>query len=83
MKQGMKVVKGEVLARIIQDGKELEITSPLTGEIEQVNAALGENPGGLNEDPYGSWLYEIQPEKWKEETSNCYLAGEASQWIRQ
>ena len=79
--QGEKVSRGDVVARIIQGNKELKITSPISGEIEQVNTGLGESPGVVNEDPYGSWLYRIRPDKWQEETSKSYLAGEASQWM--
>jgi glycine cleavage system H protein len=80
-KEGMKVRKGEALARISQDSKELAITSPISGEIVVANESLGEDPSALSEDPYGSWLYKIRPEKWREETRDCYLAGEASSWI--
>ena len=79
--QGTRIRKGDLLAILQRDGKKLEVTSPITGRVERVNPTLVENPGALKEDPYHSWLYEIEPENWKEETGRFLLAGEASRWI--
>jgi glycine cleavage system H protein len=75
-----KVKRGEPIARITQEGKELVIASPITGEIDGVHTSLEANSEALSEDPYGAWLLRIRPEKWKRETSSCFLAGEASEW---
>lgn len=38
-----------------------EIYAPVDGEIVEVNAALADNPGALNEDPEGeAWIYKIK-----------------------
>lgn len=79
---GERVRKGDIIARLEQNGKLLEISSPVSGEIKNINSALTENPGILNEDPYSKgWIYKVKPEKWVAETSNCYLAEEATWWI--
>src|SRR5215469_15189861 len=37
-----------------------DVIAPLSGEIVEVNSALGENPAMINEDPYGEgWLVKI------------------------
>ncbi|MCK5134580.1 MAG: glycine cleavage system protein H [Bacteroidales bacterium] len=76
------VKRGDAIVRITQDGKELVIASPISGEIQHVNTLLKQNPGAISEDPYKSWLYKIKPEKWSEETSRYYLAGEATEWLK-
>ena len=77
-----KIRKGDVIARIARDGKELKIASPISGEIERVHASLEQQPGVLNEDPYGSgWICKIRPENWMEETRSCYVARDATEWI--
>jgi glycine cleavage system H protein len=81
-REGTRVQKGEELFRIVQDGKELAISSPVTGEVSRVNESLGNDPGTLVDDPYGSWLCMIRPENWQGETSSCYLAGKASSWMK-
>lgn len=75
-----KVKRGEPIARIIQNGKELVISSPITGEIDKVNASLEEDAGVVSKDPYKSWLYKIRPEKWQEETRDAMMADRASEW---
>lgn len=75
-----KVKRGEPIARIIQNGKVLVISSPITGEIDKVNASLEEDAGVVSKDPYKSWLYKIRPEKWQEETRDAMMADRASEW---
>jgi glycine cleavage system H protein len=77
-----KVKRGEAIARITQDGKELIITSPISGEIDRVHSSLEDNAGAINMDPYNSWLYQIKPEKWHEETSDAMMAEQASEWTK-
>ena len=37
-----------------------DVIAPLSGEVVEVNSALGENPAMINEDPYGEgWLVKI------------------------
>jgi len=75
-----KVKRGEPIARISQEGKKLVITSPLTGEVDGVHSSLLDNSGAISEDPYGAWLFRIKPKNWREETSESFLADEASEW---
>ncbi len=80
---GERVSKGDILAEITRDGKHLKIASPISGEIKSVNTSLNENPGTLNDEPYGAgWRYKVKPEKWIEETNSYYLADEALDWTK-
>ncbi|MCX6280356.1 MAG: glycine cleavage system protein H [Bacteroidetes bacterium] len=80
-KQGEKIAKGELMSLIEHDGKVLEIYSPISGMITGANPALEDQPGIMNEDPYGSgWIYKIKPVSWNAETSSYYLADEAVDW---
>ena len=39
-----------------------DVIAPLSGEIIEVNEALGERPEAINEDPYGDgWIVKVQP----------------------
>jgi glycine cleavage system H protein len=78
---GSFINKGELLAEIDQNGKSLQIFSPISGEIMCTNQMLIEEPAILNEDTFGKgWIYRIKPTKWIAETSNCFLAEEAVSW---
>jgi len=38
-----------------------DVIAPLSGEIVEVNEALGENPAMINDDPYGEgWLVKVR-----------------------
>jgi glycine cleavage system H protein len=80
-KPGEMINKGDLLTEIDQNGKLLSILSPVTGKITETNPLLNENPGVLNEDPYGKgWVYKIKPTNWIAEARSCYFAEEATNW---
>lgn len=82
-KPGDFINRGDLLAEIDQKGKLLKILSPLSGEITDTNRKLYENPGVLNEDPYGKgWIFRVKPSKWIAETSSYYLAEDAVSWLK-
>ncbi len=59
---GSTVEAGAVLGEVESTKSVSEIYAPLTGEVVAVNAALGDAPEKLNEDPYGDgWICEITP----------------------
>ena len=80
---GNFINKGELLADIDQNGKLLQIYSPLSGRVMNTNTTLYESPGVINEDPYGKgWIYKIKPSEWIAETGSYYLAEEAIAWSK-
>lgn len=38
-----------------------DIHAPVTGDVVAFNDALSENPGLLNEAPYDTWIFKMQP----------------------
>ncbi len=80
--KGEQISKGEVIARFLQDGKELSLISPLSGKVTGINGAIMKDSRLMSDDPYDKgWIYRIQPEKWHEETRSCYLAEDAKTWM--
>jgi glycine cleavage system H protein len=81
--KGDFMFKGELMAQIDQDGKTLDITSPISGKIMKANSVIIENPEIINEDPYGDgWVYLIQPTDWIIETNSYYLSENAVAWSK-
>lgn len=79
---GDKIKKGEVVAVLEQNGKQLRVHSPVSGEMAEVNTVIAENGEMLISDPYNEgWLFSVKPDNWKGETTGFYLAEEASKWI--
>jgi glycine cleavage system H protein len=80
---GNFINKGELLADIDQNGKLLQIYSPISGTIINTNTLLHESPGIVSEDPYGKgWICKIKPSEWISETSSYYLADSAIAWSK-
>jgi glycine cleavage system H protein len=80
--EGDKVEKGDILAEIEQDGKLLKLTSPVSGEIVNINSVVAENSGIVTSDPYGNgWLYSVKPTNWKADITGFFFADEAISWI--
>ncbi|WP_363350061.1 glycine cleavage system protein GcvH [Methylocystis echinoides] len=60
-KVGKKVTKGSELAVIESVKAASEVYAPISGEVVEVNAALGEKPALVNEDPMqGGWLVKLK-----------------------
>lgn len=80
---GEQVTKGDFIAVINQDGKHLNIASPISGEIQNVNVLLKKQTDAINQDPYGKgWLYKIKPNNWVAETNTCFMDNEAIAWTK-
>ena len=59
---GRTVTKDDEVAVIESVKAASDILSPLDGEIVEVNEALTDNPGMVNDDPLGDgWFFKIKP----------------------
>ncbi|TDK52134.1 glycine cleavage system protein GcvH [Antarcticimicrobium luteum] len=59
---GAEVSKDDEIVVIESVKAASDILAPLDGEIVEVNEALVENPGLVNEDPLGeAWFFKIKP----------------------
>lgn len=58
---GMEVDAGDEVCVIESVKAASDILAPLAGEIVEVNAALGDNPGLVNQDPQGAaWFFKMK-----------------------
>ncbi len=58
---GNKILKGEQAATIESVKAAAEVNAPASGEVVEVNSALAETPGLVNEDPFGKgWMLRIK-----------------------
>jgi len=79
---GQTIVKGEIFLSIIQQGKKLEIHSPISGIISLNNSDLTANPSLLNESPYSQgWVYIIEPLDWQKETRAYSMVSVYRDWL--
>lgn len=79
---GKKVRKGEQILSIIQNGKQLNLYSPVSGTIIEQNAALDSNSSSLNSSPYNDgWIYRIEPSNWSRESQLLFMADKQREFI--
>jgi glycine cleavage system H protein len=58
---GSSVTAGEPYAEVESVKAVSDVIAPLSGEIVEVNAGLGDSPEAINEDPYGDgWLARVR-----------------------
>jgi glycine cleavage system H lipoate-binding protein len=80
---GEKVKKGETVFAIIQNGKRLQVKSPVTGIVREQNAKLLTNASLVNTEPFAEgWVYLVEPTKWMEEFSAFMSGQKYKDWIR-
>jgi glycine cleavage system H protein len=41
--------------------------SPVSGTVLSVNRTLEDTPESINQDPYGSWIVELEMSAWEED----------------
>ena len=80
---GEKVKKGEAFLTIIQDGKQLNLKSPVSGTIKSQNKNLISNSALINQSPYSEgWIYTIEPSNWMRDTQFLIFANGYKEWIK-
>jgi glycine cleavage system H protein len=58
---GSTVTKDESYAEVESVKAVSDVIAPLSGEIVEVNTALGDKPEAINEDPYGEgWMVKVK-----------------------
>lgn len=57
---GRRLAAGEACAVAESVKAAADVYAPLAGEVVAANDALKEEPGRLNKDPYGAWLFRLK-----------------------
>lgn len=80
---GKTVKKGEEILSIIQNGKQLNLYSPVSGTIIEQNTKLETDTSVLNTSPYtDGWIYKIEPSNWHRENQLLFMAQRQKEYIK-
>ncbi|MBN1387227.1 MAG: hypothetical protein JW965_02200 [Bacteroidales bacterium] len=84
MKQpGARIKKGEQVISLVQNGKQLDIYSPLSGLITDINHELKINAAIINNSPYSDgWIYAVEPDNWLKETKGYLMGNNYREWLK-
>jgi glycine cleavage system H lipoate-binding protein/ABC-type phosphate transport system substrate-binding protein len=82
-KPGELVKKGEPFLALIQHGKQLNIHSPVSGRIKEINVQLNTNSSIINSSPYSEgWVYVIESTNWLKEIKTFFMAETYKAWLK-
>lgn len=80
---GSKIKKGEAVLTLIQNGKQINLHSPVSGTIREINDVLITNPEVIHESPYDlGWIYMVEPSNWLREIQFFNLASTYRDWVK-
>jgi glycine cleavage system H lipoate-binding protein/ABC-type phosphate transport system substrate-binding protein len=84
MKQpGEKIKRGDTFLTMIQNGKRLEIKSPVSGIIQEQNKALIHDASLLNSQPYADgWVLMVEPQRWITELKSYFMGQAYTDWLK-
>lgn len=64
---GTVVEQFDEVASVESTKATFELISPVSGTVVAVNEALADEPERINEDPYGSWIVELELASWEDD----------------
>ncbi len=79
---GSKVSQGEPALRVVIDGKEIPLLSPVSGEIIAHNENVLENPEKIGNDPYREgWIMKVKTPRISTDIKNLFSGRMAKAWM--
>ncbi len=80
---GERIKKGKHAISIIQNGKQLEISAPVSGIIKEQNHKLISNASTINSSPCTEgWIYKIEPTNWLKEVQFLIMGNKYREWLK-
>ncbi len=80
---GEKVTRGEPFLTLVQNGKQLQINSPVSGTMVAKNTGLLKDASLVNSDPYeGGWICMVQPVNWIAELKTFFMGDPYTDWLK-
>ncbi len=81
---GDRIRKGDQVLSVIQNGKKLDIKSPVSGTIIARNERLNSDTGLISSSPYDEgWVYAIEPDNWEKESRFMIIAGRYLEYLKE
>jgi glycine cleavage system H lipoate-binding protein len=79
---GDQIKRGDPFLTLIQNGKRLEIKSPVSGVVEEQNRGLLDDASLLNSDPYATgWVLLVRPLNWITELNSFFMGEPYVSWL--
>jgi glycine cleavage system H lipoate-binding protein/ABC-type phosphate transport system substrate-binding protein len=80
---GDQIKRGDPFLALIQNGKRLDIKSPVSGIVEKQNQELLNDATLLNSDPYAEgWVLLVKPVNWISELKSFFMGDPYANWLK-
>jgi len=81
---GTQVQQGQQTWTLYRDGRRASMLSPLSGQVVEVNPRILENPGLIQEDPYGEgWLFAVRATDLRANLNNLLSGRLVRHWLEE
>lgn len=81
--EGEQIHKGDLLTEVVSDGKMLQIHSPISGKVMEINRKLAYGAQPMDNNPYREgWLFKMEPENWAVDTGTFVIGEKAASWFK-
>jgi glycine cleavage system H lipoate-binding protein/ABC-type phosphate transport system substrate-binding protein len=78
-----RIIKGKPFMSIIQEGKQLDLYSPVSGTIMSHNDRLENDCSVLNSSPYSDgWVYIVKPDNWLQDIRTYFMEEKYRGWLK-
>jgi len=78
-----RIIKGKPFMSIIQEGKKLDLYSPVSGIVMSHNERLENDCSVLNSSPYSDgWVYIVKPDNWLQDIRTYFMEGKYRGWLK-
>ncbi|HCC70200.1 MAG TPA: hypothetical protein DEQ09_03495 [Bacteroidales bacterium] len=80
---GSMIKRGETFVSLVQNGKQLDIFSPVSGKITETNRELAGNTAMVNNAPFDDgWIYAIEPDNWIKEAKKYFMGDNYREFLK-
>ncbi|MBG0783103.1 MAG: hypothetical protein H0S84_12610 [Bacteroidales bacterium] len=79
---GESIVRGELLAELHSNGKQLKIVSPVSGIVRKTNKSLEYSASLSNASPYQhGWMMEVEAANWSQDVKTLITPDSVKSWM--
>jgi glycine cleavage system H lipoate-binding protein len=79
---GAKIRKGDSFLTLVQNGKKLQVHSPVSGMVREWNPKVQEDPGAVSRDPlHEGWICTLEPLNWMKDLRAFFMADRYMEWM--
>jgi glycine cleavage system H lipoate-binding protein len=82
--RGERIRRGDTLLSVVQNGKKLDLRSPVSGTVLSRNEKVMSDADTVRHSPYEEgWIYSVEPDSWEKESRMLIAAGRYRDFLKE